>query len=182
MRLRDLLKFEFYFADTAAFRRNIAEEMDWHANWEDSVSAGVAGVNTLLEAKRPMMAHAMLRPFIEAYSIVADVLCDASADIGEKELTERALGLGRQYAAQKLIRSNEAVSALLFTTARQVVADQGLLTASADLPERRRAFRAELRAILADMDRLNTISLRQFISRETQRSSDRVPDPDTGEH
>jgi len=32
------------------------------------------------------------------------------------------------------------------------------------------------------MDRLNTISLRQFISRETQRSSDRVPDPDTGEH
>ncbi len=182
MRLRDLLKFEFYFADTAAFRRNIAEEMDWHTNWEDSLSAGVAGVNTLLEAKRPMMAHAMLRPFIEAYSIVADVLCDASADIGEKELTERALGLGRQYAAQKLIRSNEAVSALLFTTARQVAADQGLLTASADLPERRRAFRAELRAILADMDRLNTISLRQFISRETQRSSDRVPGPDTGEH
>ena len=30
MRLRDLLKFDFYFADSAAFREHIAEEMAWH--------------------------------------------------------------------------------------------------------------------------------------------------------
>ena len=30
MRLRDLLKFDFYFADSAAFREHIAEEMSWH--------------------------------------------------------------------------------------------------------------------------------------------------------
>ena len=34
MRLRDLLKFEFYFADSAAFREHIAEEMSWHEDWE----------------------------------------------------------------------------------------------------------------------------------------------------
>ena len=40
MRLRDLLKFEFYFADSAAFREHIAEEMSWHEEWERHVTAG----------------------------------------------------------------------------------------------------------------------------------------------
>ena len=30
MRLRDLLKFDFYFADSAAFREHVAEELSWH--------------------------------------------------------------------------------------------------------------------------------------------------------
>ena len=82
----------------------------------------------------------MLRPFFEAYEIVADVLRDAPPEIDEKELTERALGVGRQYVAQGRVRSNESVSALLFATARQVAADQHLLEPAADLTERRKAF------------------------------------------
>ena len=73
------------------------------------------------------MAQPMLRPFFEAYEIVADVLRDAPAEIDEKELTKRALGVGRQYAAQHRVRNVESVSALLFATARQVAADQQLL-------------------------------------------------------
>ena len=129
MRLRDLLKFDFYFADSTAFRENIAEEMAWHANWEADVAAGGEGLDRLLRAKRPLMAHAMLRPFFEAYEIIADVLREAPAEVEEKELTKRALGVGRQLVAQRRVRSNESVSALLFTTARQVAADQGLLDA-----------------------------------------------------
>lgn len=167
LRLRDLLKFEFYFADSAAFRNNIAEEMAWHSDWEAQVQQGGASIEQLLYRKRPLMSHAVLRPFIEAYEIVADVLCDAPAEVGEKELMERALGLGRQYAAQRLVRSNESVSALLFATARQVVVDQGLLTATPDLGTRRKEFLTELRGILADMDRVHRISVRQFADRET---------------
>ena len=40
MRLRDLLKFDFYFADSAAFREHIAEEMSWHQDWEAHVARG----------------------------------------------------------------------------------------------------------------------------------------------
>ena len=40
MRLRDLLKFDFYFADSAAFREHVAEEMAWHDDWEAHVAAG----------------------------------------------------------------------------------------------------------------------------------------------
>ena len=127
MRLRDLLKFDFYFADSAAFRQNIAEEMAWHEDWEAHVAGGAAEIDAMLYAKRPLMSDAMLRVFFEAYEIVADVLRDAPADIGEKELTQLALGVGRQYVAQGRVRSSEPVSTLLFATARQVVADQDLL-------------------------------------------------------
>ena len=169
MRLRALLKFEFYFADSATFRANVAEELEWIEDWESKLDAGSDAVETLLRAKRPLMSNAMLRPFFEAYEIVADVLCDAPADIGSKELTEAALGVGAQYAAQGIVRSNESVSALLFATARQVAVDQKLLEPSPDLRERRRAYLDELRAILTDMERVHQLSREQFYAREVKQ-------------
>ncbi|HEY5150065.1 MAG TPA: glycerol-3-phosphate acyltransferase, partial [Mycobacterium sp.] len=168
MRLRDLLKFDFYFADSASFRAHVAEELAWQDTWETHLAAGGEGVDNLLRAKQPLMAHAMLRPFFEAYEIVADVLCDAPAEIGEKELSKIALGVGAQYAAQGKVRSNESVSALLFATARQVAADQHLLEQAPNLRERRQAFLRELRGILGDMDRVNELSTEQFYWREVQ--------------
>lgn len=169
MRVRDLLKFEFYFAESAAFRDNIAEEMAWQDDWETHVRAGGDDVDALLFARRPLMANAMLRVFFEAYEVVADVLREAPADITESELTQLALGVGRQYVAQGSVRSNEAVSALLFATARQVVADQNLLTRAADLVERRNAFHHELRAILGDINHIEKVANRQFATREVER-------------
>jgi glycerol-3-phosphate O-acyltransferase len=168
MRLRDLLKFDFYFADSAAFRDNIAEEMAWHQDWEAHVIAGGAEIGAMLYAKRPLMSDAMLRVFFESYEIVADVLRDAPADIGEKELTQLALGVGRQYVAQGRMRSSEPVSTLLFATARQVLADQNLLKPAADLAERRIAFRHELRGILQDLDHVSQIARNQFVAREIE--------------
>ena len=176
MRLRDLLKFDFYFADSTAFRANIAEEMAWHANWEAQVSAGGDEIDAMLFAKRPLMSDAMLRVFFEAYEIVADVLRDAPADIGKKELTDRALGVGRQYVAQDRIRSSESVSTLLFATARQVVADQDLIGPAADLTERRDAFRRELREIRRDFDYVEQIARSQFVAREFRARQERSED------
>ncbi|MBV8964918.1 MAG: glycerol-3-phosphate acyltransferase, partial [Mycobacteriaceae bacterium] len=138
------------------------------------VRAGGEEVDALLHEKHPLMSHAMLRPLFEAYEIVADVLREAPAEISEKELTKLALGVGKQYAAQGRVRSNEAVSALLFTTARQVAADQGLLQPAPDLAERRAAFLAELRAILRDMERVELVSFQQFAEREAQRRRERL--------
>jgi glycerol-3-phosphate O-acyltransferase len=168
MRLRDLLKFDFYFADSAAFRDHIAEEMAWHSDWEARIAAGDTEIDAMLYEKRPLMADAMLRVFFEAYEIIADVLCDAPAHIGEKELTQLALGVGRQYVAQGRVRSSEPVSTLLFATARQVVADQQLLENTPDLVERRTAFRRELQGILKDFDHVAQIARNQFVAREIE--------------
>jgi len=177
MRLRDLLKFDFYFADSAAFRDNIAEEMAWHDDWQAHVGAGGAEIDAMLFAKRPLMSDAMLRVFFEAYEIVADVLRDAPPDIGRQELTDRALGVGRQYVAQTRVRSNESVSTLLFATARQVVVDQDLIApagdVAGDLAERRIAFRRELRNILRDFDYVERIAREQFVAREFRARQDR---------
>ncbi len=174
MRLRDLLKFDFYFADSAAFRDNIAEEMAWHDDWEAHVATGGDEIGALLFAKRPLMADAMLRVFFEAYEIVADVLRDAPADITQKELTESALGVGRQYVAQTRIRSSESVSTLLFATAYQVVVDQDLFAPAPDLAERRNAFRGELRDILRDSGYVGRIARNQFVARETKARQERL--------
>ena len=168
MRLRSLLKFDFYFADSATFRQNISEELEWNHDWQSQLDAGPDAVDGLLRAKRPLMADAMLRPFFEAYEIVADVLCDAPTDISDKDLTKQALGVGAQYAAQGRVRNAESVSALLFATARQVAADQKLLEPSTDLRDRRRDFLNELRGIIGDMDRVHTLAAEQFYVREAQ--------------
>jgi glycerol-3-phosphate O-acyltransferase len=174
MRLRDLLKFDFYFAGSAEFREHVAEELSWTDDWQARVVGGEEQVNELLRVKSPLLAGAMLRPFFEAYWIVAEALRDAPAQLDEKELTNRALGLGNQYVAQNRVRNNESVSALLFATARQVAADQHLLEPAPDLAERRLAFRNELRAILRDMDQVERISLEQFFARERARRAARA--------
>ncbi|WP_293002323.1 glycerol-3-phosphate 1-O-acyltransferase [Mycobacterium sp.] len=174
MRLRDLLKFDFYFADSAAFRAHLSQEMDEYDDWEARVVAGGAEIDAMLRDKSLLMAHAMLRPFFEAYEIVADVLRVAPTEIGEKALIKSALGVGRQYAAQGRVRSDEAVSALLFATARQVAADQKLIKPGKNLAERRAAYLQELAAILHDMERLERISRLKFAQREAARSR---PDP-----
>jgi glycerol-3-phosphate O-acyltransferase len=174
MRLRDLLKFDFYFADSAAFRDNIAEEMAWHDSWEAHVASGGDEIDAMLFAKRPLMADAMLRVFFEAYEIVADVLRDAPADVGKKELTELALGVGRQYVAQTRVRSSESVSTLLFATAYQVVVDQDLIAPAEDLAERRIAFRRELRDIIRDSDYVGRIARDQFVAREAKARQGRL--------
>ncbi|MBX7431360.1 glycerol-3-phosphate 1-O-acyltransferase [Mycobacterium sp. Y57] len=184
MRLRDLLKFEFYFADSAAFREHVAEEMSWlprtrggreDSDWEQDVEAGGERIDRVLREKRPAIAGPLLRPFFEAYWIVADVLIDAPADISEKDLTARALAVGQQYVAQTVVRSTESVSALLFATARQVAADQHLLEAAADLTERRMAFRDELRTILTDMVKVEGFAREHFIARERAHRGLRNP-------
>ena len=176
MRLRSLLKFDFYFADSATFRANIAEELEWNGDWEARLDAGPDMVDALLRAKHPLMANAMLRPFFEAYAIVADVLCGAPAGISDKELTALALGVGSQYAAQGLVSSTESVSALLFATGRQVAAYQKLLEPAStdplpDLSARRQAYLGELRAIIADMERIYQLSREQFYAREASLHS-----------
>lgn len=174
--MRDLLKFDFYFADSTAFRANIAQEMAWHQDWEDHLGVGGNEIDAMLYAKRPLMSDAMLRVFFEAYEIVADVLRDAPPDIGTEELTELALGLGRQFVAQGRVRSSEPVSTLLFATARQVAVDQELIAPAADLAERRVAFRRELRNILRDFDYVEQIARNQFVAREfkARQGRDRI--------
>jgi glycerol-3-phosphate O-acyltransferase len=76
---------------------------------------------------------------------------------------KRALGLGRQYVAQRRLRSSESVSVLLFQTALQLMRNRGLLEAGSDVAERRVVFLAELRDLLKRLDQIEDLAIRRYI-------------------
>jgi glycerol-3-phosphate O-acyltransferase len=163
-RLRDLLKFEFYFRERDEHRREVAAEMSRHdPSWESVLRSGPGAADGLLAGMRPLVAHVVVRPFVEAYRIVADVLAHDDAVVSDSEVVRRALGLGRQYVAQHRLRSSESVSALLFQTALQLARNRGLLEAGPGLAERRAAFLAELRDLVRRLDQIENLAIRRYI-------------------
>jgi len=163
-RLRDLLKFEFYFQERDEHRRGVAAEMTRHnPSWESLLRSGPAAADALLAGMRPLVSHVVVRPFIEAYRLVADVLAHDETLVSDSEVVRRALGLGQQYVAQHRLRSSESVSTLLFQTALQLAGNRGLLEPGPDLAERRAAFLAELRDLVRRLDQIENLAIRRYI-------------------
>ncbi len=163
-RLRDLLKFDFYFKERDEHRRQVAAEMDRHdPSWEARLRSGPAAADELLAGMRPLVSHVVVRPFVEAYRLVADVLAhDSRPAITDSDVVREAFGLGRQYVAQRRLRSSESVSALLFQTALQLARNRGLFEGD-DLAARRAAFLAELRDLVRRLDRIEDLAIRRYI-------------------
>ena len=163
-RLRDLLKFEFYFKERDEHRRQVAAEMARHdPSWEARLRSGPAAADELLAGMRPLVSHVVVRPFVEAYRLVADVLVHDSGPVtADSDVVREALGLGRQYVAQRRLRSSESVSALLFQTALQLARNRGLFEGD-DLAARRAAFLAELRDLVRRLDRIEDLAIRRYI-------------------
>ena len=163
-RLRDLLKFEFYFKERDEHRRQVAAEMARHdPSWEARLRSGPVAADELLAGMRPLVSHVVVRPFVEAYRLVADVLSHDSQPVtADSDVVREALGLGRQYVAQRRLRSSESVSALLFQTAMQLARNRGLLEGD-DLAARRAAFLAELRDLVRRLDRIEDLAIRRYI-------------------
>ena len=166
--LRDLLKFEFYFSDREEHIRAVRSEMDRHdPAWEQRLRSGPDEAGSLLAGIRPLVSHVVVRPFVEAYRIVVDVLATddvvgAGGSVDDAEVIRRALGLGRQYVAQRRLRSSESVSALLFGTALQWARNKGLLEPGAEAAVARAAFLAELRELLRRLDRIENLAIRRY--------------------
>jgi len=124
----------------------------------------------LLAQMRPLVSHLLVRPFVEAYRLVADVLVHDDAEATSAEVIRRALGLGQQYVAQRRLRSSESVSVLLFQTALALMRKRGLLEAGSDVSERRAVFLAGLRDLLKRLDRIEDLAIRRYI-RDAVRES-----------
>jgi glycerol-3-phosphate O-acyltransferase len=148
LRLRDLLKFEFFFADKDLFLGEIRHELGLHdPEWESRLDAGASAIQALFPLIRPYHSHRILRPFLEAYRVVADVLAayQPGSELDDAVLLKESLALGRQYALQRHIHSSESVSKVLFGNALKLARNRELLRADgAELRARRAAFAGEL--------------------------------------
>jgi glycerol-3-phosphate O-acyltransferase len=118
----------------------------------------------LLEQLQPLHAFGVLRPFVEAYLVVADVLLrePTVAAVDDKAFVAKCLAVGEQYVRQQRVRSPEAVSKPLFGTALQLAANRELTQPGPELQQRREAFAAELADVARRID---------IVERETYASA-----------
>ncbi|AKU18337.1 lysophospholipid acyltransferase [Luteipulveratus mongoliensis] len=148
LRLRELLKFDFFFSSRGEFGDELEAELrrfDSHADAKVEVDPG--DLRQLLQRSSPHVAHLVLRPFLDAYHVVADRLVTwEDQGFDEKRFLDECLRVGRQWALQRRVASDESISLELFRTALRLAAHRDLLESdSPHLTKRREDFLVEIR-------------------------------------
>jgi glycerol-3-phosphate O-acyltransferase len=106
-----------------------------------------------VEAMLPVTSPIVLRPFLEAYYIVAETLVVlGSADTTPDELSPLCLRMGNQTLAHGAVETSEAVSTTLFASGIKAAASRGLLAGDA---ASRHAYADELKGILHVLNRID---------------------------
>ncbi|MFP5332042.1 MAG: 1-acyl-sn-glycerol-3-phosphate acyltransferase [Acidimicrobiia bacterium] len=142
-RLRDLLKFEFFFADREEFRTDLARELDREVpGWQQDVAAAEA--SSVLARMVPLRAHWAVLPFLEAYRVVADELADTDGPVDdEKAFIAAAMERGKRERLIGEVEADESVSKALMHSALGLAGNRGLLEGI----DGRQAFAEEIRAV-----------------------------------
>ena len=152
--LRRLFEFDFFFEQRERYAASLAAEMSQRLpGWEDQLRAGV-DPTVLLDKMQPLSSFAILRPFVEAYLVVARVLVGTPAgeEIERRAFMKRCLALGEQWLQQERVRSPEAVSKHMFQSALQLADHRGLTAPAPDVDERRHQFVEELADVARRID------------------------------
>ncbi len=172
-RLKEILKFEFFFPTTRKFADQIAAEAEIvYPGWQDDTWTP-AGVMAEFREVNLHLAHRVVGPFLEAYSVLADELekYDPATQIDEGELVERCLGLAQQHWLQKTLHTPESISRDYFRNAFKLADNQGLIDASEpDLAARRAAFADELRILVRRTDEIRRLALESGQPLMTERA------------
>jgi glycerol-3-phosphate O-acyltransferase len=142
--LRDLLKFEFFFSSKKEYADEIRMELDRYRI--DGTAPPEAPVVVDVAAMQPAKSPIVLRPFLEAYFVVASALMTFGDEpTTSKALEKASLPMGEQLYHRGEIKNHEAVSTTLFSSGVELAENRGLLDLGA---VERRAFRDELAATL----------------------------------
>ncbi len=152
-RLRDLFKFEFFYAPTEQFHQQIRDEMArYHDDWEDLVSRGSAGFGELLDRMTPMIAHVTLLTYAEAYTVVASMLArkEPYESLEEEDCIAQSLTYGRQAYLQRRISSESSIGKLLFRNGFKMLQSRGLTEGG---PDSRKEERMEVVRELRELQR-----------------------------
>lgn len=145
--LRDLLKFEFFFAPTQEFIESIREEL---ARYRIGDTGPDDPVQVNLRAMHPAKSPIVLRPFLEAYSVVAETLVlEDDRPVEAENLKKRCLKMGEQMYHHGRIRNRESVTTALYSSGIKLADNRGLLSGGS---ESRRAFQRELADILVALN------------------------------
>jgi glycerol-3-phosphate O-acyltransferase len=161
--LRDLFKFEFFYAPTEEFHQQIREELDrYDEDWPILLSQGTVGFGQLLNRMTPLVSHVTLLIYTEAYSVVAAL----TARLGHSQTLEEdacvadALKFGRQAYLQRRISSEASIGKLLFRNGFNMLQSRRLTEAGGAIVAERRLEQArQLRDLLRRLDLIRAIGV-----------------------
>ncbi len=166
LRMRDLLKFEFFFADKDVFVAEISGALArYDARWDELPGRGPTAVAGALRGWSPLVAAVVLRPFLDAYLVVALALERKGSEPAEDRagLRGECLTYGKQLLLQRRIRSADSVSATLFDNAIDLAAHRGLLSGEpAALAAGRAELRAEIGRAISAVAQIEQTAIAQF--------------------
>jgi glycerol-3-phosphate O-acyltransferase len=160
LRIRDLLKFEFFFADKDRFREELDDELaridpDWRTRAE---SPGTA--RELLRESGLLVANRALRSFFDAQLVVAERLLvrPAREALDRDAFLDECLGVGRQMLLQGRLHSAESVSKELFGAALALAANRDLVDPGREpVTAARQAFHDEICEIVGLVDQIRVL-------------------------
>jgi len=163
LRLRDFFKFEFFYPSKKTFRKQLRAELERiDPGWEDQLLSGQRETLSLLNGMWPLLAHATLLPFVEAYSVVFDLLArlGESESLQEDECVTRALRVGKQAYLQRRITSEASIGKLLFQNGYKLAQNFELTDSGAEeLSGRRTRLLRDFKELSRMLERIRLMAL-----------------------
>jgi len=165
--LRDLLKFEFYFASREEFLKEVREKLDERdPNWQVLFQKGEASARSLLDKFEPLVAQGVLRSFVDAYQVLADAMVQKGPNPidDKKEFLRLCMTYGGQAHLLQRVFSEESLSTTLYETAYKLADYRGLADSdTGNLANDRKIFAEQVRSVSRRLDVLLGLS----VSRQT---------------
>ncbi|WP_409330415.1 glycerol-3-phosphate 1-O-acyltransferase [Trujillonella humicola] len=166
-RLRDQLKFEFFFPERDDYRRRLTAELErLDPGWETADGREVLCRAPLL------LAHRVLRSFVDAQLVVAERLAarDPRTPVVQADFLAECSGVGQQMLLQGRLHGPESLSRELFGTALQLAANLDLVDPGREeLARRRQEWAAQVRDVVgrvAVIDELDAAARRENVGVE----------------
>jgi len=163
LRLRDFFKFEFFYPSKKKFKKQLRVELErTDARWEDCLLAGQQATLLMLSAMQPLLAHAALLPFVEAYSVVFDLLArlGATDSLQEDECVAQALKAGKQAYLQRRITSEASIGKLLFQNGYKLAQNLELTAGGPDdVSARRIQLLRDFKELSRKLERIRLMAL-----------------------
>ena len=161
-RLKDMFKFEFFYEATEEFHASIRQELShYDKNWESRLSSR-SEVFLMLRDMSPLVAHCCLKPYVEAYRIVADVFASLGSNetLDQKAAVAAAFKYGRQAYLQRRISSKASLGKILFQNGFKLLETYDLVSANgADIVERRKQMSKELRVLTHRIEKIRALAM-----------------------
>ncbi len=157
-RLRDLFKYEFFYAPREEFHAEVDRELRYYAeDWQQQLARDADFIGAFLRGFKPLIAHATLTQFVEAYYIVAEVAAATPHDtaLDADDCLRQCFTHGRHAYRRQLISSEASIGKLLFQNGYKWMDNRGLAASGdSEMTERRVQASKSLREL---MDRLEHI-------------------------